>query len=200
MAFKMKAGKEGPMKKNYGIGSPLAVDIFGSKKRKAKKKALAAMEDVQKNVDKKTTGKVTDQDTEAATTSVKKSRGGRVDLNTKESKREIAQAAQDIANKNKKSSAVRKNKMTAAEMQAASLAAAKKTKGIKVSGGKKTVPGSFVQHPGTTERGGGSSTAGNSTEHAALRVKAKNRTISASERKRLAALEAATEKAYKAIT
>ena len=26
MAFKMKAGKEGPMRKNFGIGSPMQVD------------------------------------------------------------------------------------------------------------------------------------------------------------------------------
>ena len=104
----MKAGKEGPMRKNFGIRSPLAVDIFGVKKRKAKKKALAAIESFRKSKDKKTTGKVTDQDIESAKTSVKKSRSGRVDLNTKESKREISQTAQDIANKNKKTSGVKK--------------------------------------------------------------------------------------------
>ena len=91
----------------------------------------------------------------------------------------------------------KKNKMTAAEMQAASLAAAKKTKGVEVSGGKKTKQGSYIDYPGKAKDGGGSTTAGNSVEHSKLRVKAKKRSITASEKARLAALDAKTIKAYK---
>jgi len=87
-------------------------------------------------------------------------------------------------------------KMTAAQMQAASLAAAEKKPAIEVSGGKKTVQGSFIQYPGKAERGGGSTIAGSSQEHSKLRVKEKNRTLSSSERGQLETLNLKTGKAY----
>jgi len=69
---------------------------------------------------------------------------------------------------------------------------------VPVSGGKKTEPGSFIQ----TKRG--SSTAGNSVEHQALRdKKKKNKKVSGSEaltakeRARLNQLDKETEIAYK---
>ena len=71
-------------------------------------------------------------------------------------------------------------------------------KEVPVDGGKKTEPGSFIQ----TSKG--ATTAGNSIEHGKLRAKNKRyKTISGSkkltptETKRLADLDAATEKAYK---
>tara|TARA_R110002012_G_scaffold245434_1_gene420428 strand:+ start:2361 stop:2663 length:303 start_codon:yes stop_codon:yes gene_type:complete len=63
---------------------------------------------------------------------------------------------------------------------------------VTVSGGKKTVPGSFIQD----ERG--SSVAGSSVEHAKLRKKQKNRdkNLTSSEQARLKILNTKTEKAY----
>ena len=66
---------------------------------------------------------------------------------------------------------------------------------VKVSGGKKTVPGSLVQH----EKAQGTSIAGSSIEHGELRKKSKKGTISPSEKGRLKDLNVATEKAYWAM-
>jgi len=96
-------------------------------------------------------------------------------------------------------SAFKKEKMTAAEMQAASLAAAEKTEGVEVSGGKKTKPGSFVQYP--TEGGGesrGASIAGSSKRHTQLRDMAKdpNYKMTTKEKEELRDLEIKTGKAH----
>ncbi len=96
-------------------------------------------------------------------------------------------------------SAFKKEKMTKAEMQAASLAAAEKTEGITVSGGKKTKPGTFVQY--STEGGGesrGASIAGSSKRHTKLRdmEKDKNYKMTDSERAELRDLDVKTGKAY----
>jgi len=101
MAFKMKAGEEGPMKKNYGIGSPLAVDIFGIKKRKAKKKALAAISKNEQIEQEKRTGLVNEGDIKTAKANLRKANSGSVDLNSKESKKTISTRSQDLANKRK---------------------------------------------------------------------------------------------------
>ena len=63
---------------------------------------------------------------------------------------------------------------------------------VTVSGGKKTVPGSFIQD----ERG--SSVAGSSVEHNKLRKKQKNRDkkLTSSEEARLKVLNTKTEQAY----
>jgi len=87
--------------------------------------------------------------------------------------------------------------MTAAEKQAASLAAAEKADAINVSGGKKTKQGSFIQYPGSTEDGGGSTVAGSSVRHNELRVKDKKGTLTSSERNELDRLNNLTIKAYK---
>ena len=89
-----------------------------------------------------------------------------------------------------------KKKMTAAEMQAASLSAAEKTDAIEVSGGKKTKQGSFIQYPGKAEQGGGSTIAGSSVKHSELRVKEKKRTLTSSEKAELKRLNKSTLKAY----
>ena len=90
-----------------------------------------------------------------------------------------------------------KKKITAAEMQAASLAAAEKADAIEVSGGKKTKQGSFIQYPGKVEQGGGATVAGSSVKHSKLRVKEKKRTLTSSEKAELNKLDTLTEKAYK---
>ena len=66
MAFKMKAGKEGPMKKNFGsmISSPMDKELVGNQHRlpdHLKKKIEAAPESPNKLKDTKVT--VTDKDT-----------------------------------------------------------------------------------------------------------------------------------------
>ena len=96
-------------------------------------------------------------------------------------------------------SPMKKEKMTKAEMQAASLAAAEKTKGVTVSGGKKTKPGTFVQY--STEGGGesrGASIAGSSKRHTKLRDKKKDKNykMTDSERAELRDLDVKTGKAY----
>lgn len=92
-----------------------------------------------------------------------------------------------------------KKKMTAAEMEAASLAAAEKSEGVTVSGGKKTKPGTFVQYP--SEGGGesrGASIAGSSKRHTQLRNMKKDKSykMTASERAELRDLDVKTGKAY----
>ncbi len=71
-------------------------------------------------------------------------------------------------------------------------------KEVPVDGGKKTKPGSFMQ----TSKG--ATTAGNSIEHGKLRAKKKraktivgSKNLTPTERKRLAELDTATERAYK---
>jgi len=87
-----------------------------------------------------------------------------------------------------------KEKPTEAELIA--QANAQFGEGVTVSGGKKTVQGSFIQHPGSTKDGGGSSIAGSSKEHNTLRLKKKKGTLTSSEKADLRELDAKTQDAY----
>jgi len=87
-----------------------------------------------------------------------------------------------------------KEKPTEAELIA--QADAQFGEGVKVSGGKKTVKGSFVQHPGRLKDGGGASIAGSSKEHSTLRLKKKKGTLTSSEKANLRELDAKTQDAY----
>ena len=90
-----------PMKKNLKVGSPLPLDIFGIKKRKAKKKALEAISKNEKIEQEKSTGKVNEEDVKTAEANLRKANSGNVDLNSKESKKTISTRAQDLANTRK---------------------------------------------------------------------------------------------------
>ena len=61
---------------------------------------------------------------------------------------------------------------------------------VEVSGGKKTVPGTFIQDES------GSSIVGSSIEHGELREKKKKNTLTSGERKRLRDLDIETGEAY----